>query len=551
MRQGLLLIVIVALLPVVFAGLIQGMTAFQNTRNLAMQRLGSNASAVAERERDPFVIAQHLLLALATNSDVKNISAGCVSALQSALGANSPVSNLARTAADGFVRCSAIPHTRTINLTTDTWWQRAVKANGMTITRAPVYGNILQKNLLLLFLPVREDDGSIGTLSAAIDVGYLRAALRAAPEGKRGSLAIVTRDQVVVAEGRSPLPFKPEITGAQGLPLQATARDGTSWFYSFHKLYGTELFVVYAEPRQQLMAIAISQVRASILLPLISVVMASLAIWLGTNRLALVWLQQLRAVAGRFAKGDFTGDRGRFERAPEEIATLSADLHSMAEVIDRRNRDLTQALEAKSMLTREVHHRVKNNLQIINSLLTLQSGRVPDGEAKEVLAQTRARISALALIHRLLYEQDNGYEAGAVTIDTLMRELCTQLQSAAQPNSRRIKLHCHAESIFLPIDYAVPLTLFIVEAVTNAFRHAFPDGRAGEISLSLTKNGDDAELAVTDNGCGFVVNDDNMQMGTELMYGFTTQVNGRLAISSNIGSGTQVRLTFPVSHAAG
>lgn len=548
MRQGLLLIVIVALLPVVFAGLIQGMAAFQSARNLAMQRLGGNASAVAERERDPFVIAQHLLRALATNSDVKNMSPGCVSALRSALGAHSPVSNLARTGADGFVRCSAIPHTRAINLLSDVWWQRAVKANGMTITRAPVYGNILQKNLLLLFLPVRDDDGGIGTLSAAIDVASLRAALRAAPEGKRGSLAIITRDQVVIAEGRTPLPFKPAITGAQGRPLQATAQDGTRWFYSFHKLYGTELFVVYAEPRKQLMAIAISQVRASILLPLISIVMASLAIWLGTNRLALVWLQRLRTVAGRFAKGDFTGDQARFEGAPEEIATLSADLHSMAEVIDRRNRDLTQALEAKSMLTREVHHRVKNNLQIINSLLTLQSGRVPDGEVKDVLAQTRARISALALIHRVLYEQENGYEAGAVTIDTLMRELCAQLQSAAYQNSQRIKLHCRAESIFLPIDYAVPVTLFIVEAVTNAFRHAFTDGRAGEISLCFTKTGDGVELCVTDNGCGYAVNNGNMQMGTELMYGFTTQVNGSLSLSSEIGSGTRVSLTFPVSH---
>lgn len=550
MRQGLLLIVIVALLPVVFAGIVQGVTAFQNTRNLATQRLGSNASAVAERERDPFVIGQHLLRALATNSDVVNMTGGCAGALRSALGVNSPVSNVARTATDGTVRCSAVPHTRTINLATDIWWQRAVKANGMTITRAPVYGNILQKNLLLLFLPLREDNGRTGTLSAAIDVGRLRAALRAAPEGKRGSLAIVTRDQVVVAEGRIPLPFRPAIAGTQGRPLQAKARDGTSWFYSFHKLYGTELFVVYAEPRQQLMAIAISQVRASILLPLISVVMASLAIWLGTNRLALVWLQQLRSVAGRFAKGDFTGDREGFEKAPEEIATLSADLHSMAEVIDRRNKDLTQALEAKSMLTREVHHRVKNNLQIINSLLTLQSGRVPDGEAKDVLAQTRARISALALIHRLLYEQDNGDEADAVTIDTLMRELCAQLQSASLQNSRLIKLHCHAESILLPIDYAVPLTLFIVEAVTNAFRHAFPDGRAGEINLSLTKTADDAELAVTDNGCGYVVNDASMQMGTELMYGFTTQVNGRLSISSDVGSGTVISLMFPVSNAA-
>lgn len=549
MRQGLLLIVVLALLPVVIAGFIQGFSAFQNTRDLAMQRLGGNASAVAERERDPFVIAQHILLALATNSDVRDMSSGCVRALQSALSANSPVSNLARTAADGSVRCSAMPYNGTVNLANEPWWRRAVDANGMTITRTPVFGGILQKKILLLFLPVRENADGVGTLSAAINVAYLREALRKAPEGRTGSLAIVTRDRMVVAEGRMALAFQPEIVGPQGHPRQATARDGTSWFYTFHKLYGTELFVVYGEPQRQLMAVAVSQVRASILLPLLSILMASLAIWLGTNRLALVWLQELRTVAGRFAKGDFTGDRGRFEKAPEEIATLSADLHSMAEVIDRRNQDLTQALEVKGVLTREVHHRVKNNLQIINSLLTLQSGRVPDGEAKEVLAQTRARISALALIHRLLYEQDNGYEGGEVAIDTLLHELCMQLQATIAGTSG-IKLHCHAVSIPLPVDYAVPLTLFIVEAVTNAFRHAFPDGGGGLINLSLIIDGSDAALSVTDNGRGYLVNDQTAQMGTELMYGFATQVSGRLSIASTVGEGTQVNLIFPVRHAA-
>lgn len=549
MRQGLLLIVVLALLPVVIAGFIQGFSAFQNTRDLAMQRLVGNASAVAERERDPFVIAQHILLALATNSDVRDMSSECVRALQSALSTNGPVSNLARTAADGSVRCSAMPHTGTVNLANEDWWRRAVEANGMTITRTPVFGSILQKNMLLLFLPVRESANNVGTLSAAIDVAYLREALRSAPEGRSGALAIVTRDRMVVAEGRTALAFQPEIVGPPGHPQQATARDGTSWFYTFHKLYGTELFVVYGEPQRQLMAVAVSQVRASILLPLLSILMASLAIWLGTNRLALVWLQELRTVAGRFAKGDFTGDRGRFEKAPEEIATLSADLHSMAEVIDRRNQDLTQALEVKGVLTREVHHRVKNNLQIINSLLTLQSGRVPDGEAKEVLAQTRARISALALIHRLLYEQDNGYERGEVAIDTLLHELCMQLQATIAGKSG-IKLHCRAVSIPLPVDYAVPLTLFIVEAVTNAFRHAFPEGGGGLIKLSLIMDGNDAALRVADNGCGYLVNDHSAQMGTELMYGFATQVSGRLSIASTVGEGTEVNLTFPVRHAA-
>ncbi len=544
MRQGLILIVFVALLPVVIASFIQGFSALNSTREMATGRLSAHASAIAERQRDPFIIAQHLLLALATNTEVTKMSGGCDAALRASLSNYPPVTNLARTSADGVVRCSALPHKGQINLTNQGWWQRGIRAEGMTITKAPIFAPIAQREVLFLILPLRTPDGrQDGTLTAAIDINYLRNALVKAVDGKKGSVAIITRDEIVVAQGKQKLSFVPNLDARRDIAQLTRGRDGTEWMYTFHKLYSSELFVVYAEPRAQVMAAAVSQVRASLFLPLVSILLASLAIWIGTNRLALIWLRDLRNVAGRFSNGDFTGDRARFENAPEEIAALSADLHSMADVIHRRNADLTIALEAKSLLTREVHHRVKNNLQIINSLLTLQSGRVQEGPAKEVLAQTRARISALALIHRLLYEQDNGYERGEVAIDNLMVELCTQLRGANRTSSN-VELSCTASDFPVPVDYAVPLTLFVVEAVTNAFRHAFPAGSKGAVTLKFQLDGDNAILDISDNGQGYVVNDKSGQMGTELMRGFATQVDGKLDISSGVGAGTRVILTF-------
>jgi two-component sensor histidine kinase len=178
-------------------------------------------------------------------------------------------------------------------------------------------------------------------------------------------------------------------------------------------------------------------------------------------------------------------------------------------------------------------------------MLTLQLGRAHEGAAKEVLAQTLARISALALIHRLLYEQDNGYERGEVPIDNLMAELCAQLRGASR-SMTHVQLTCQAESFPVPIEYAVPLTLFVVEAVTNAFRHAFPKGRDGTIILRLDLDGARAILDISDNGQGYVVSDVAAQMGTELMRGFATQVDGELSISSRNGVGTQVVLKFPL-----
>jgi two-component sensor histidine kinase len=546
MRNGLILVVFAALLPVTVVSFIQGNATLKNTRNLAFDRLRDTARAVAERQRDPFVIAQHLLLAHTTNRDVVRMTADCDTALRISLSRYPPVTNIARTAADGTVRCSAIPLSTPVNIAHEGWWRRGVNAKGMTITKAPIFAPIAQRDVLFLILPLRTADGQTdGTITAAIDVKYLRDGLRQAARGSAGALAIVTRDGAKVASGDRPLPFTPDVTARQNQPVEIRDSNGTLWIYTLHKLYSSDLFVVYAEPYDTLMAAAVSQVRTSILLPMISILLASLAIWVGTHRLALIWLRELRAVSGRFAQGDFTGDRHKFDRAPEEIAAFSADLHSMADAIDRRNTDLTHALEAKTLLTREVHHRVKNNLQIINSLLTLQLGRAHEGAAKEVLAQTLARISALALIHRLLYEQDNGYERGEVPIDNLMAELCAQLRGASR-SMTHVQLTCQAESFPVPIEYAVPLTLFVVEAVTNAFRHAFPKGRDGTIILRLDLDGARAILDISDNGQGYVVSDVAAQMGTELMRGFATQVDGELSISSRNGVGTQVVLKFPL-----
>jgi two-component sensor histidine kinase len=550
MRNGLILVVFVALLPVTIVSFIQGNATLKHTRNLAFDRLRDTASAVAERQRDPFVIAQHLLLAHTTNRDVVRITADCDTALRISLSNYPPVTNIARTAADGTVRCSAIPISKPVNVAQEGWWRRGVNAKGMTITKAPVFAPISQRDVLFLILPLRTADGqSDGTITAAIDVKYLRDGLRQAARGSAGALAIVTRDGTKVASGDRPLPFTPDVTARQSQPVEIRDSKGTLWIYTLHKLYSSDLFVVYAEPHDTLMAAAISQVRTSILLPMISILLASLAIWVGTHRLALIWLRELRAVSGRFAQGDFTGDRHKFDRAPEEIAAFSADLHSMADAIDRRNTDLTHALEAKTLLTREVHHRVKNNLQIINSLLTLQSDRVREGPAKEVLAQTRARINALALIHRLLYEQDNGYERGDVPIHNLMAELCAQLRGASR-SMTHVQLTCQAESFPVPIEYAVPLTLFVVEAVTNAFRHAFPKGRHGAVILRFNLEGENAILDISDNGQGYIVSDAAAQMGTELMHGFATQVDGDLSISSRKGHGTRVVLKFPLPKVA-
>jgi two-component sensor histidine kinase len=272
--------------------------------------------------------------------------------------------------------------------------------------------------------------------------------------------------------------------------------------------------------------------------------LASLAIWAGTHWLVVRWLRKLRALAGQFGRGDFTGNRAAFDNAPREMAALSEDLHAMAETIDRRDTALNAALDAKTALTREVNHRVKNNLQIVTSLLTLQADRVADAYARDALGQARARIAALGLIHRVLYEYDTHNVLGTVNMRLLMAELCPQLRSANRANGD-INLRCESVDLELSVDQAVPLTLFIVEAVTNAFRHGYEDKPAGLIDVKMTSTDGQVLLSVRDDGVGYAIADPVGKMGFELMNGFASQLGGTLDVASD-PAGTRVNLRYPL-----
>jgi two-component sensor histidine kinase len=196
-------------------------------------------------------------------------------------------------------------------------------------------------------------------------------------------------------------------------------------------------------------------------------------------------------------------------------------------------------------LTREVHRRVKNNLQIVTSLLTMQAARMEDAGAQAALKQARARIVALALIHRLTYEQESVGSQSRVTVETLIAELTKQLRYAHR-DRRTIDLSYEADAYAMPVDTAVPFALFIVEAVTNSFRHAFPDDADGEIALSFALDNGHARLVIQDNGQGYETDNPVLgQMGTELMEGFASQLNGNVTFSSDRQNGSATTLHFP------
>ena len=157
------------------------------------------------------------------------------------------------------------------------------------------------------------------------------------------------------------------------------------------------------------------------------------------------------------------------------------------------------------MLLKEIHHRVKNNLMVISSLLNLQSRHIKDKAALDVFRESQNRADSMALIHERLYGSN---DLKRIDFGDYISTLSTQLFHTYVTDPRRIKLKLNVENLMVDINTTVPLGLILNELVTNSIKYAFPEGKSGEIKIEFNKKDDEFILIVSDNGVGFPKNID-------------------------------------------
>jgi PAS domain S-box-containing protein len=205
---------------------------------------------------------------------------------------------------------------------------------------------------------------------------------------------------------------------------------------------------------------------------------------------------------------------------------------------------LRASLAEKVALLKEVHHRVKNNLQIVSSLLSLQASQVQEPRALAVLRDTRNRVRSMALIHETLYRSEN---LARVNFTNYVNNLCTHLMSAYGAEAARLQLAQRVAPVALTLDQAVPCGLIINELISNALKHAFPAGRAGQITVELRDEPNDHTLlCVADNGVGLPDGLEIRQletMGLQLVFKLVEQLDGALEVDRT--GGTAFRIIFP------
>jgi two-component sensor histidine kinase len=234
------------------------------------------------------------------------------------------------------------------------------------------------------------------------------------------------------------------------------------------------------------------------------------------------------------------------------LAWLTQRRRAGQQLLEARVRERTVALEGalaeRNLMLREVYHRVKNNLQIVDSLVSFQAARMTDAESRSGMDDLRHRVHALGLVHQQLMNSTN---LATFDIRPFLEELCANLATSAGADEHCIGIAVEAESLPATLDFAIPVGLLVTELVTNAFKHGYPDGQTGLVTISFRPSSSGRMvLTVADDGRteehrSIMASD---SVGSRITWALVEQLEGDIQVIQD--QGTKITVTVPCPEAS-
>lgn len=225
------------------------------------------------------------------------------------------------------------------------------------------------------------------------------------------------------------------------------------------------------------------------------------------------------------------------KKREEQLYTKNKQINIQKEMIE-------QSLKEKEALIKEIHHRVKNNLQIISSMLSFQMGKISDKNTQTILRDAQQRINSISLTHQMLYQKDN---ITTISLGDYVENLVSQIEKTIFSSDIKLTTKIASRDRKINIDSAVPLGLLINEILTNAYKHAFLGNEKGNVSVSLVDNTDECVLIIGDDGKGLPDNLENLNknsMGMELINILAEQLGATLKIEKTNGTTFVIKMKF-------
>ena len=554
LRPRLVLIVGVAMLAPGALAMLQAIASYNQSIRILEQNLAQAAQLAANEEVSMISASREILTSLAANPEVRaSQGVSCRRALQRAIAGLDQYGGAVIVDSRGALTCASSPLPSSPSVAEAPWFKDIMRGDGFVVSDL-ILAPWLERWGMVTAVPLLDDEGVIrGSVALFIGLDWLtRRYQNAAPSNdtvlalldSKGDLITAERQQAIARSGLPNAELVDSHLATSTHTFRARGTDGTWRLYVLSPLLGGRVFVILGTPLLTAIGPLALQVAWGVFTPILMWALAIAVVWIGIDMLVVRWITYLERITSAYASGRHTVRPERVSAAPAEIKSLGETFTRMADLISAREAELRDSLAQKEILVREIHHRVKNNLQLVMSLLNLHARRIRDPRAEAAFAEARSRINALATLHRRLYESESLQQ---VDLRWFLEDLCVELRRGGLSTNRHIELTVQAPEEVIGPEIAVPLGLLVTEAITNAYKHAFPGRDAGHIEVRVTRDSPThLTLLVSDNGTGFEPGRQEVGgLGRSLIDAFVRQLHGELEVKSE--QGTQVIVRFPSS----
>lgn len=402
-------------------------------------------------------------------------------------------------------------------------------------------GRITKNEIVVAYSPIPSRSKDMFGLAIGLRIESLRRIIETevnedhpfALLGDNGGV-IATRD----SDGKRWLPEDSGGLLGNGTRIERrTGADGIARDYIAHPLVPGEVWALTGVNTVSLWSLMVGPQGLAIITPIVLWAIAVGVAFIAIDRLVTRHVSYLQRVAERIGEGEFETEIRRFDGAPQEIRRLGLAIGQMARSISERETRLKDLLGTQKSLLLEVHHRVKNNLQMISSLMNIQLRRVRSDQEREVLQLVQDRIHGLALVHQNLYATER---LDHVALDQLVRDVCDHLATSLKPVKSEVHFRHELDHVTVDASIATPVALFLTEAIGNVFKHGLSQAGVSEIDVRLLTP-DETEFVLTvanekrasasgaspEPATGTAASGTN-GLGTRLMMGFAKQLGGTM-----------------------
>lgn len=547
LRPRLLLIVAVALAPLVLVAIIQTNLNYRAREQEVDRILRDTALYATRSEQSLFVRSEQFLSAVASRPELRQGTDECSRMLFTAKIGAIAFRDITLLDAEGRVVCTAVSSSRPSDNSRFSWWPTVHAHHGIVIGNQFI-SPADHRAVLPVALPLHDRSGAFaGALTASLDAEWLRRTMQNGRLPPEALMLVFDRSGHIIASSQAVPPglVRSILTHALNREriFATTADGGKKWRWAAETLGGADAFIAFGMPEPRLVGLSRVHYLANVILPILMVILASIAIWLGTEWHVIRWTTYLKRVSAAYARTHFSLRLEALDEAPDEFRVLGHEMKNMASAIRDRDYTLSYALEQKSAMAREIHHRVRNNLQIVSSLINIYSRNIFDHEAETAFKQIVARVDALTLIQRLIEKNDTD---PTVDMKVLFTQLADQIRVLAADSGQPYRLTLAADDMQLPPDVATPIVLFAIEGLLFEL---FPDGPGAKqrnVMLSFSGDGDGHLMLTIEDE---VLAADALRTGTpssdRIFSTLAEQLKGQYRIDKSPDGGCRLSLLVP------